>query len=80
MTETGASRLAFVTSWWCWSAFSFCVLAAVLRVATFNRASRDSSVWSALGGGGVNVSSPCQKLLGAQTQDSSFCQEAETAT
>jgi hypothetical protein len=53
MTETGASRLAFVTSWRCWSAFGFCVLAAVLRVATFNRASRDSSAWSALGSGGV---------------------------
>ena len=53
MTETGASRLAFVTSWRCWSAFGFCVLAPVLRVATFNRASRDSGVWSALGSGGV---------------------------
>lgn len=29
---------------------------------------------------GLNVSSLCQKLLGAQTQDSSFCQEVETAT
>ena len=80
MTETGASRLAFVTSWRCRSAFGFRVLAAVLRVATFNRISRDSSVWLLSDVEGLNVSSLCQKLLGAQTQGPSFRQEAETAT